>query len=99
LYLIAHRAHFGGGSPEETLRAWDAFLAVAPGDAFAPEARYNRAILLLKLQRFGEAFEALKPFACSAPGGYRQREASVLIARARAKQPQLPALVCERRSP
>jgi hypothetical protein len=96
LYLVAHRLHFGGASPDAAVRAWDAFLRAAPRDSFAPEARYNRAIALLKLGRFEAALAALEPFACSAPGAYRQREARELIGRARAMQSGLPAPACER---
>ncbi len=99
LYLIAHRAHFGGTDSEGAIRAWDAFLRAAPGDPFAPEARYNRAILLMKLGRFAQAVEALAGFACAGPGSYRQREASALIARARAAQPELAAPACGGESP
>jgi tetratricopeptide (TPR) repeat protein len=94
LYLEAHRAHFEAGAPEAALRAWDAFLQHAPDDAFAPEARYNRAILLMKLARHAEALRALEPFACAAAGAYRQREASALITRLRALEPELPAPAC-----
>jgi hypothetical protein len=99
LYLVAHRAHFSGSDPEAALRAWDEFLSAAPADPFAPEARYNRAILLVKLGRLPAAVEALATFACAAPGSYRQREATALIARARASQPQLPAPACRRALP
>jgi tetratricopeptide (TPR) repeat protein len=94
LYLEAHRAHFEGGEPKAALQAWDAFLRAAPSDAFAPEARYNRAILLVKLARYAEAQRALEPFACAASGAYRQLEARALAARVRALAPELPALPC-----
>lgn len=94
LYLGAHKAHFGGGSPEAALQAWDAFLAAAPDDTFAPEARFNRAILLIKLRRPTQAAAALEPFVCAANGAYRQREASALLARLRAQHPELPAMTC-----
>jgi tetratricopeptide (TPR) repeat protein len=99
LYLTAHRAHFGSADPEAALRAWDRFLRAAPRDPFAPEARYNRAILLVKLGRLPEAVEALATFACAAPGSYRHREATALIARARAAQPQLAAPTCGNETP
>lgn len=99
LYLVAHRAHFGGGSAENALRAWDAFLAAAPNDSFAPEARYNRAIALLRLARYELALAALEPFACAEQGAYRQREARALIAAARSKQPRLRPLACEKNHP
>lgn len=81
LFAAAHELHFRGGEPARALQAWDAYLAFAPGGAFAVEARYNRALALLKLGRRDEAAAALAPFAASqvAPAGYRQREAAALI--------------------
>lgn len=94
LYLLAHGAHFGGGDPEHALRAWETFLAAAPSDAFAPEARYNRAILLVKLERHMQALDALTPIACAPSGAYRQREARALIDRVRARAPKLKTPAC-----
>jgi hypothetical protein len=94
LYRLAHGAHFGGGDPEHALRAWETFLAAAPSDAFAPEARYNRAILLVKLERHTQALDALTPIACAPSGAYRQREARALIDRVRARAPELRIPVC-----
>jgi hypothetical protein len=94
LYRHAHAAHFAGGDPELALRAWDAYLAAAPSDTFAPEARYNRAILLVKLERHTHALDALAPFACAASGAYRQREARALIDRLLARAPQLSKPAC-----
>jgi hypothetical protein len=99
LYRLAHAAHFGGSDPEQALRAWDAFLAAAPSDAFAPEARYNRAILLVKLARDGAALEALAPFACATSGAYRQREARALIERVRVRAPGLDMPTCLKETP
>lgn len=94
LYRLAHAAHFSSGDPEQALRAWDAFLTAAPSDTFAPEARYNRAILLVKLERHAQALEALAPFACAPSGAYRQREARALIDRVRARAPELDRPAC-----
>lgn len=81
LFAAAHELHFRGGEPARALQAWDAYLAFAPDGAFAVEARYNRALALLRLGRRDEAAAALAPFAASqvAPAGYRQREAAALI--------------------
>jgi hypothetical protein len=79
LYAAAHRAHFVDHDPKAALDAWDAYLASAPDGRFAPEARYNRAIALLRLGRRAEAREALLPFADAAPGSYRQAEARELV--------------------
>jgi len=79
LYRRAHAAHFVDHDPARALAAWDAYLSAAPNGSFAPEARYNRALSLVRLGRTGEARTALEPFANGAYGGYRQAEASALL--------------------
>ena len=81
LYRVAHAAHFVDHDPARALAAWDAYLAAAPGGEFAPEARYNRALSLVRLGRGKEARSALEPFANGAYGGYRKAEASALLER------------------
>jgi hypothetical protein len=78
-YGRAHRLHFGGGDPRGTLAAWNDYLARHPRGAFVPEARYNRALTLLRLGRTAQAVEALRPFAAGAYGAYRRDEAARLI--------------------
>jgi hypothetical protein len=79
LYAAAHHAHFVERDPGKALRAWDAFLAVAPEGSLAPEARYNRALALVRLDRRAAARRALEPFAEGLYGSYRMREARALI--------------------
>lgn len=79
LYRAAHEAHFVARDPPRTLAAWDAYLAVYPRGRLAPEARYNRALTLVRLGRKDEARTALVPFAAAGPGGYRQAEARALL--------------------
>jgi hypothetical protein len=62
------------------LTAWDAYLQQAPHGALAPEARWNRALCLVRLDRRAEARLALQPFASGAEGGYRQAQAMELLA-------------------
>jgi hypothetical protein len=83
LYRRAHELHFHGGEPAATLAAWDAYLAAEPGGRFSVEARYNRAILLIRLGRYAQARAALEPFARGevVPAGYRQTEAGRLVER------------------
>ena len=81
LYRAAHTAHFVEHDPARALAGWDAYLAAAPNGAFAPEARYNRALSLVRLGRSSEAKSALEPFANGAYGGYRKAEASSLLQR------------------
>jgi len=63
------------------LTAWDAYLAAAPRGQLAPEARYNRALSLVRLGRIAEARAALAPFANGPAGGYRRAEAAALLER------------------
>jgi hypothetical protein len=79
VYSRAHRLHFGGADPRASLAAWDEYLARYPSGRFAPDARYNRAIDLLKLKRFDEARAALQPFADGAFGGYHRDDARELL--------------------
>lgn len=82
LYRRAHDLHFRGGDPSYALSAWDAYLAAQPAGQFAVEARYNRAIALVRLRRFAEARTALAPFARGeVADGYRQAEAAQLVER------------------
>lgn len=78
LYRLAHEAHFSAHDYARALSAWDAYLRAAPTGRLATEARYNRAICLLRLGRDDEARTALKPFALGAMG-YRQSEAQELL--------------------
>lgn len=81
LYQSAHDAHFGKRNYASALRGWDAYLAAAPSGALAPEARYNRAICLVKLGRLAEAERALARFADGRESGYKQAEAARLLER------------------
>lgn len=79
LYRLAHEAHFVSHDYARALQAWEAYLTAAPSGRFAVEARYNRAICLLRLGRNAEARKALEPFASAANGAYRQSEARALL--------------------
>jgi hypothetical protein len=79
LYETAHQAHFATRVPATALPAWDAYLAEFPNGRFALEARYNRAICLVRLGRHDEARAALQPFANGEAGGYRQQDAIALL--------------------
>jgi hypothetical protein len=78
LYRLAHRAHFAEHDYARALEGWDAYLNAAPRGRFATEARYNRAICLLRVGRDAEARQALDPFV-SGKMGYRQNEARQLV--------------------
>ena len=80
LYREAHRAHFERRDYASAVGAWDRYLAAAgPGGRFVVEARYNRAIALVRTGRREEAAAALRPFAGGDYGGYRRDEARELL--------------------
>jgi len=79
LFAAAQHQHFVARDPQAALRAWDAYLAAYPRGRLALEARYNRALTLVRLGRADEARAALQPFASGREGSYRQREASDLL--------------------
>lgn len=79
-YRHAHNLHFRGADPKAALAAWDAYLAKYPNGSLAPEARYDRALVLVKLARWSEARAALAPLANAKVGTYRQKEAAEILA-------------------
>jgi len=79
-YQQAHRLHFHGGDPAAALRAWDAYLIRYPAGTFAPEARFNRAVCLLRLGRRAEAKGILTPIAESRFAYGRERARALLTA-------------------
>jgi tetratricopeptide (TPR) repeat protein len=79
-YREAHRLHFRERDFWAALRAWESYLSTYPEGTFAIEARYNRAICLVRLGRKDEAKRALAPFASGEVArGYRKTEASELL--------------------
>lgn len=82
LYRRAHELHFRGGDHAAAIAAWDAYLAAEPTGRFVAEARYNRALLLIRVGRYAEARAALAPYARGEiAGGYRRAEATQLVER------------------
>lgn len=79
MYAAAHREHFVDHDPAAALHGWDAYLAAYPRGRFAIEARYNRAIALVRLGKRAEGRAALAPFADGKEGGYRKAEARELL--------------------
>lgn len=78
-YDAAHALHFEARDPAAALVAWDAYLSAHPRGRFVTEARYNRALALVRLGRRDEAIEALTPFARGEHRGYRAHEATALL--------------------
>jgi hypothetical protein len=87
-YGRAHELHFKQRAPERALVAWDAYLARYGQGSFAPEARYNRALCLVRLGRRRLAVQALRHFAEGVLGGYRRREACLLLDQLEAPLPR-----------
>jgi hypothetical protein len=79
LFHQAHRLHFHQHDDAAALAAWDRYLAADPTGPLVLEARYNRALCLLRLGRGAEARAALRPFADGTVTHYRQAEARALI--------------------
>jgi hypothetical protein len=79
LYREAHRSHFVVRDFAAALVAWDRYLGVASGAPLGVEARYNRALCLVRLGMYREAREALGAIARGEQGAYRQREARALL--------------------
>jgi TolA-binding protein len=86
-YGRAHRDHFDGADPARALAAWDDYLRLYPQGTFAPEARFNRALCLVRLGRVADAERALRPFSEGRLGGYRRAEADQLLAWLRERPP------------
>jgi hypothetical protein len=80
IYQRAHQLHFHGGDPAAALRAWDAYLVAYPAGTFAPEARFNRAVCLLRMGRRAEAKGILEPIAESSFAYGRERARALLAA-------------------
>jgi hypothetical protein len=79
LFRRAQRLH--NARDPEAIAAWDAYLRVATTGALVPEARYNRALALIRANRFSQARRALEPFASGQYGTYRKQEAQQLLSR------------------
>lgn len=82
LFAQAHRLHFVDRDPARALAAWDRYLraASASDGRFIPEARYNRALALIRLGRRDEARRELEAFASGELGAYHQEDARELLA-------------------
>lgn len=61
------------------LAAYRAYVRDYPNGRFVPEARYNSALILVKLGRREDARRALTPFASGSYGPYRQARAAKLL--------------------
>jgi TolA-binding protein len=95
LYEKAHQAHFVEKNYDKALTAWDSYLTNVSQGRFTVEARYNRALCLLRLGRIADARTALEPFAAGRYGNYRKSEANLLIEGLSTKAAKLPTTATE----
>lgn len=77
LYREAREAFMNGGENARVLKLWDRYLAEFPAGTFVPEARFSRAVCLLRLGHKSQAKSELEVF--SNGSGYRKREAQELL--------------------
>jgi len=78
-FTRAHAAHFRGSSWAAALALWDAYLADYPRGRFVPEARFNRAVALLRLGRRDAARRALRAIAFGEANGPHRGDANRLL--------------------
>ncbi|MBI2893709.1 MAG: FecR domain-containing protein [Deltaproteobacteria bacterium] len=76
-FRTAHELHFGRNDFAAALEAWNRYLAAYPRGSLAQDARYNRAVCLLRLGRAADADSDLSAIS-GAPGAFRAREARLL---------------------
>lgn len=79
VYEEAHELHFVRGDYARALTAWDRYLAMAPTGALALEARFHRAVCLVRTGSQDAARTALEPFARGNYGTYRREQARKLL--------------------
>lgn len=79
LFEQAHRSHFDGGTPSQALRHWDDYLTAYPSGRYVPEARFNRALTLVRLGDFVRARRVLARFASGEYGASRRTQARELL--------------------
>ena len=79
VYGTAHWLHFVADAPAQAITAWDTYLRAFLHGLFVPEARYNRALCLIRLGRRAEAERALHVFTRAGGDGYRRAEAERLL--------------------
>jgi TolA-binding protein len=81
LYEKAHRLHFHEGQSAGALRLWDAYIEQFPTGRFLPEARFNRAVCLVRLGALERARAALEQIIAERAANYSTEQAHGLLAR------------------
>ena len=79
LFHRAHQLHFRQRDAAAALAAWDRYLHADPDGPLVLEARYNRALCLVRLGRAAPARAALQPVADGTLVHYRADEARALV--------------------
>ncbi len=62
LYAAAHDLHFKQQNMAAALDAWNRYIDAAPNGRLVPEARFNRLVALVKLERWDDAARELATF-------------------------------------
>lgn len=83
LYSEAHRLHFVERDMARAVAAWDRYLAAMPEGQLAPEARFNRLVGLVKLERWDEAARAIETVDASSRPADIERLRTVIAAHVR----------------
>lgn len=78
-FWAVYRLQFSG-PPQRALQAWDSYLARGPSAELAIEARYHRAVIMLRLGRYAEARPELERFAAGGYAGTHADDARRLLA-------------------
>ena len=74
----AYRIH-DHGAPAASIEAFDRYLRMHPTGRFVPEARYARAVALVRAGRTEDARRALTAFAEAPAGSYRREDAARVL--------------------
>jgi hypothetical protein len=78
-YREAERLQFDDKDYVHALVAWDRYIPLAGKSPLLVDARWQRALCLVRLGRADEAREALEPFARGELGAYRRDEARTIL--------------------
>jgi tetratricopeptide (TPR) repeat protein len=78
-YREAERLQFDEKDYARALEAWDRYVPLAGKSPLLVDAKWQRALCLVRLGRSDEARSALEPFAHGDLGAYRQSEAQTIL--------------------
>ena len=75
--------HFVERDMARAVAAWDRYLAAMPAGQLAPEARFNRLVALVKLERWEDAARAIETVDASSRPADIERLRAVISAHTR----------------